>query len=67
MKRGDKQVDTDRRRLLSGAAMVSAGTFVASAMPTATLATPRDEDKTVQGGGYQLSRHVLDYYKSTVR
>ena len=68
MKRDVKQVDAGRRRFINGAAAAGLGTFAAASLPMSTIAAPaQDPGKESAGKGYHLSRHVLDYYKSTAR
>jgi len=65
MKQKNRPVDKGRRKFLSGAAAAGIG-GVAAAIPAAnTLAATGDEDQSPKKSkGYQLSQHVLDYYKS---
>jgi hypothetical protein len=65
MKSDYKPVDGERRRFLSGAAAAGVGSVVAAAVPGSALAGAEQQpDEAGSGKGYQLSQHVLDYYKS---
>ena len=64
MKQDDKLVDVRRRKFLGQAVTASAGTVVAAALPTAALAGSEEAAREPQKKGYQLSQHILDYYKS---
>jgi hypothetical protein len=64
MKKDQKQThDAGRRNFLRGSAATGLGIAAAAALPAAvaaeTLATEQDGNK-----GYQLTQHVLDYYKT---
>jgi hypothetical protein len=56
-----------RRRLFAGAAGIGAVAAVASVAPGAvheSLPQPQAKEPPARGGGYQLSEHVKQYYKS---
>ena len=64
----EKSSPLSRRSLFAGAATVGAVAAAASVLPTvvknnlpATTALPKPE----RGGGYTLSEHVQQYYKTT--
>ena len=68
MKRDMKRVDAGRRKFINGAAAAGLGTIAAASLPMSSIAAPAQESgKENTGKGYRLSRHVLDYYKSTAR
>jgi len=59
-----------RRTLFAGAGTAGAIAAAASLLPGAvqeTAATPEDgKEPPAKGGGYQLTEHVKQYYKSTL-
>jgi len=62
-------VPLSRRRLFAGAATV--GTLAATAALLPTLQGPAEtpvvkKDPPARGGGYELSEHVRQYYKTTL-
>ena len=64
-----KASDLSRRRLFAGAGTAGALAAAAVALP---VLRPADKAVTAaakpapeQGGGYQLTQHVLDYYQTT--
>ena len=66
MKQKSKPVDKGRRKFLSGAAAAGVGGAIAATVPAATTlaATGQDDPDEKKARGYQLTQHVLDYYKS---
>jgi len=58
--------DSGRRSFLSGAAAAGVGTAVAVVVPAGSaLADSRQPQADASDSkGYQLSQHVLDYYKT---
>ena len=58
-----------RRRLFAGAATFGAAAAAASLLPDAVQPTgpsPQVKPPPERGGGYHLSEHVKQYYKSTL-
>jgi hypothetical protein len=58
-----------RRHLFAGAATVGAAATVASLLPGAVQQAPTAPEAKAppeRGGGYHLSDHVKQYYKSTL-
>ena len=57
----------NRRRLFAGAGAIGAAAAVATvASKVMAPAEPiADADKPAQGGGYRLSEHIKQYYKTT--
>lgn len=57
-----------RRTMFAGAGAVGAVAVVASVLPTrsteADAAPPLAKAKPLRGGGYSLSEHVKQYYKT---
>lgn len=66
MKQKSKPVDKGRRNFMSSAAAAGVGGALAAAIPASTaLAANGEEDSDrKKAKGYQLTQHVLDYYKS---
>ncbi|MCB1752479.1 MAG: twin-arginine translocation signal domain-containing protein [Gammaproteobacteria bacterium] len=66
MKQTQKPVDRDRRRFLGGAAAAGVGSAVAAALPATSVLAEGGEavPDMRKARGYQLTQHVLDYYKS---
>lgn len=69
MKKHLKQTDQQRREFLRKSVATGAGAVVAAAVPgVAVASTPYGTDKPVgSNAGYQLSQHVIDYYKTCAR
>lgn len=69
MKKQRKQTDQQRREFLRNSIATGAGVAIAAAAPAvAVSATDADAQKPGQSSaGYQLSQHVLDYYKTCAR
>jgi hypothetical protein len=57
-----------RRTLFAGAGAVGALAAVVGVLPTAQQAAqvPVPKAKPLRGGGYELSAHVKQYYKTTL-
>lgn len=66
MNSDNKPLDGGRRRFLSGAAAAGVGTAVAAVVPagSALAGTEQPHDEAGSGKGYQLTQHVIDYYKT---
>ena len=65
MKKIRKDLDNQRREFMKKSTLVSAGIAAAAVVPgvaTAGVSVDRPEDK--QQKGYQLTPHVIEYYKS---
>ena len=66
MKQDKKQADTNRRDFLRGSVAAGAGATIAAALPGAARATTEDEVEANSEENYRLTRHIADYYKSTL-
>jgi len=58
-----------RRRLFAGAATVGAAAAAATLLPAVRQtaeAPPALKEPPARGGGYQLSEHIRQYYKTTL-
>ncbi len=54
-----------RRAFIGGAVTAGAGAALAAIVPTAAISADTDAaDEKLADKGYQLTEHVLDYYKS---
>ncbi len=65
MKKQKTDLNHDRRAFVKKSAMATVGVTAATVIPGAALASeavPKPESK--QQKGYQLTQHVVDYYKS---
>ena len=65
MKKIKKDLDKERREFIKKSTLVGAGiaaTAVAPGAATAGVSVDKSEDK--QQKGYQLTPHVIEYYKS---
>ena len=70
MKKHRKQTDQQRREFLRGSLATGAGAVIVAAAPAAVAVSgsPESADPSAKSGaGYQLSQHVLDYYKTCAR
>jgi hypothetical protein len=62
-----KPGNSDRRDFLRGSVVAGAGVTVAAAVPGVALAEPVEpETKVAKNENYRLTRHISDYYKSTL-
>ena len=66
MKQDKKQADTNRRDFLRGSVAAGAGATIAAALPGAALASTEDEVPASTEENYRITRHIADYYKSTL-
>ena len=65
MKKNDQPRDQERRAFIRKSTLVGAGVAAATVTATPVIAdsvSPSDQPQTQKG--YQLTQHVLDYYKS---
>ena len=65
MKKIKKDLDKERREFIKKSTLVGAGIAAAAVAPgaaTASVSVDKSEDK--QQKGYQLTPHVIEYYKS---
>ena len=63
-----KPSELSRRRLFAGAGTAGALAVAAGALPLARQVEPEAaaaKPAPDKGGGYQLTQHVIDYYKTT--
>ena len=70
MKKHRKQTDQQRREFLRSSIATGAGAVIVAAAPAAVAASGNTEsvDQSARpSAGYQLSQHVLDYYKTCAR
>ena len=65
MKKTKIELDKQRREFIKKSTLVGAGVAAAAVAPGAAMAdvTP-DKSDDKQQKGYQLTEHVIDYYKS---
>jgi len=65
VKKKMRKPDNNRREFIKTSALAGAGLAAGAALPGTTMASVSDdgpEQKKQQG--YQLTQHVIDYYKS---
>jgi len=69
MKKQRKQTDQQRREFLRNSIAAGASVAIAATAPAvAVSASDTGAEKSVNSSaGYQLSQHVLDYYKTCAR
>lgn len=69
MKKQRKQTDQQRREFLRSSVVTGAGAMIAAAVPGVAVATTADnaDQPNKTDAGYQLSQHVIDYYKTCAR
>ena len=66
MKKQHKQTDQQRRKFLRGSIATGAGAVIATAVPAVAISNTSDsaDQPEKESAGYQLSQHILDYYKT---
>lgn len=65
MKIKNQPKDQDRREFIKKSTLAGAGVAATTMVSTRAIAAVGDESEPKPGQkGYQLSQHVLDYYKS---
>ena len=65
MKTKSQPKDQDRREFIKKTTLAGAGVAAATMVSTRAVAAVGDEAESKPGQkGYQLTQHVLDYYKS---
>ncbi len=65
MKKTNKDLNKNRREFIKNSTLAGAGVAAAAVMPgavSASTAIDKPEDK--KQSGYQLTEHILEYYKS---
>ena len=68
MKQKMDERPSTRRAFLKGAIAASGGVAIAAVSSAPVLAdVPEDDASTTQSAGYQLSEHVLQYYRTLKR
>jgi hypothetical protein len=69
MKARDKKTNQQRRNFLRGSVAAGAGAALTAAAGVTVANTPDEQPEKAKGkkAGYQLSQHVLDYYKTCAR
>mgnify|MGYP003976651941 FL=1 len=59
------RLDSQRREFIKKSTLVGAGIVASSVLPTVAIASAsNDKTDAQQQKGYQLTQHVIDYYKS---
>ncbi|MGB1108728.1 MAG: twin-arginine translocation signal domain-containing protein [Gammaproteobacteria bacterium] len=61
-----RPVSEQRRNFLRDAAAGGGAVAVAAALPGAALADDGEQPTAKKEEGYRLTKHIADYYKSTV-
>lgn len=65
MKKKMNDLDNKRRAFVKNSALTGAGIVAGSVLPGAAIANvAEDKAEDSKQKGYQLTQHVLDYYKS---
>ncbi len=65
MKKIKKDLDKERREFIKKSTLVGAGIAAVAVAPTAaTAGVSVDRPEEIQQKGYQLTPHVIEYYKS---
>ncbi|MCP4186640.1 MAG: twin-arginine translocation signal domain-containing protein [Gammaproteobacteria bacterium] len=65
MKKTGKKLDKNRRDFIKKSTLVGAGVAASTFATGEAVAAVSNDDDQVQGNkGYQLTDHVLEYYKS---
>ncbi len=65
MKKIKKDLDKQRREFIKKSTLVGAGVAASAVVPGAAVAgTSADKPEDKQQKGYQLTPHVIEYYKS---
>lgn len=68
MKRQTQRISTDRRKFLRGTFTTGTAAALAATLPPATIAEPVKQGRpgAPESGakGYQITQHVMDYYRS---
>ena len=65
MKKTRTDLDQDRRAFVKKSTLIGAGVAASTAIPAVAIASPSEiKTEAKQQKGYQLSPHVLAYYKS---
>jgi len=69
MKTRDKKTDQQRRKFMRDSVATGASVVLAAGAPAIVVAASVDGEtpSAKQKAGYQLSQHVLDYYKTCMR
>jgi hypothetical protein len=63
MKHDDSQT-TSRREFLKAGAVISTGAALTTLLPATAAVEPEESAGKPKSKGYQLTQHVLDYYKT---
>jgi hypothetical protein len=59
------KLDKDRREFIKTSTLIGVGVAASTVLPGAALANVAEEEKTAnKQQGYQLTPHVIEYYKS---
>ncbi|MCP4430433.1 MAG: twin-arginine translocation signal domain-containing protein [Gammaproteobacteria bacterium] len=65
MKKNRQKLDTSKRDFIKKSALAGAGVVTTAVVCGEAVATVADDDvQSKQNKGYQLTPHVLEYYKS---
>jgi hypothetical protein len=66
MKQDRKQADPGRRDFLRGSVAAGASATIVAAVPGTALATTGEDTPAKPKENYRITRHIADYYKSTL-
>ena len=58
------RLDSNRREFIKKSTLMGAGVVACSVLPAVAIADEEEKNETKQQRGYQLTEHVIDYYKS---
>lgn len=63
---GQNSTDQQRREFVKKSTLVGVGVVASAALPGAVVASTEEQPVAEKQGqkGYQLTQHVIDYYKS---
>ncbi len=64
MKKTKKELDKSKRDFIKKSALASAGVVAGTVVSGEAAAVDADSKETRQDKGYQLTPHILEYYKS---
>jgi len=59
------RLDSDRREFIKKSTLIGVGVVASTVLPAVAIANVDEEKSDArQNKGYQLTQHVIDYYKS---
>jgi anaerobic selenocysteine-containing dehydrogenase len=67
MKKDKQQISESRRSFLKKAGIGASTAAASVAVPSVAMASPEDAEPEKKQKGYQLSQHILTYYKNASR